>query len=62
MKIDNFKQYAAKEIALLRARNPNITKEELIDAFPHKLQANVFEMWKKEVQQINITPPPQSPK
>lgn len=57
MKIDTFKQYAAKEITLLRVRNPNITKEELIDAFPHKLQTNVFEMWKKEVQQMNVTPP-----
>lgn len=57
MKIDSFKQYATKEIALLRARNPNITKEELIDAFPHKLQVNVFEMWKREVQQMNVTPP-----
>lgn len=60
MKLDNFKQYADKEIALLRSRNPNITKEELIDAFPHKLQVNVFEMWKKAVQQMNITPPPLS--
>lgn len=57
MQITTFKQYAVKEIALLRSKNPNITKEELIDAFPHKLQVNVFEMWKKEVRQMNITPP-----
>lgn len=62
MKLDNFKQYADKEIALLRSRNPNITKEELIDAFPHKLQINVFEMWKSAVQQMNITSPLSSTK
>ena len=54
MKIDNFKQYAVKEIARLRSENPNITKEELIEAFPHKAQSNVFEMWKKEVSKTDL--------
>lgn len=40
-----FKQWAEAEIAKLG----NMSKEQMIEHFPHKLQVNLFEMWKQEV-------------
>jgi len=57
MKIEKFKDYAAIEIDRLRTARPSITKEELIEAFPHKIQSNVFEMWKKQVNDYFKTIP-----
>ena len=40
-----FKEWAKVEIAKLG----NMSKEQMIEHFPHKAQANLFEMWKQEV-------------